>query len=103
MMHLDNQMGSIKVGKSADVTLWTGHPLSVYTKADKTIIESAVYFDLERDQQLRKELETERARLTAKMIEAKKGGAATQKSPGRQQLDFHCDDMVVGNAEFERR
>jgi imidazolonepropionase-like amidohydrolase len=103
MMHLDNQMGSIKVGKSADVTLWTGHPLSVYTKADKTIIESAVYFDLERDQQLRKEVEMERARLTAKMIEAKKSGAATQKSPGRQQLDFHCDDMVTGNVEFERR
>ena len=103
MMHLDNQMGSIKVGKSADVTLWTGHPLSVYTKADKTIIESAVYFDLERDQQLRNELEVERARLTAKMIEAKKGGATTQKSLGRQQLDFHCDDMVTGNAEFEER
>jgi imidazolonepropionase-like amidohydrolase len=56
LLHLDNQMGSIKVGKSGDVTLWTGHPLSVYSKADKTIIEGAVYFDLDRDQQLRKEV-----------------------------------------------
>jgi imidazolonepropionase-like amidohydrolase len=103
MMHLDNQMGSIKIGKSADVTLWTSHPLSVYTKADKTIIEGAVYFDLDRDLQLRKELQEERARLIAKMIEAKKSGASTQKSQGRQQVGFHCDDMVTGNAEFEVR
>jgi imidazolonepropionase-like amidohydrolase len=41
ILHLDSQMGSIKVGNSADVVLWTGHPLSVYTKADKTIIEGA--------------------------------------------------------------
>jgi imidazolonepropionase-like amidohydrolase len=26
MLHLDNQMGSIKVGKSADVVVWTDHP-----------------------------------------------------------------------------
>src|SRR5690606_23575668 len=26
MLHLDNQMGSIKVGKSADVVLWSDHP-----------------------------------------------------------------------------
>lgn len=103
MLHLDNQMGSIKVGKSGDVTLWTGHPLSVYSKADKTIIEGAVYFDLDKDQQLRKELREERARLTAKMVDAKKDGVATQKPTGRQQQQFHCDDMLIENSEMEQR
>lgn len=91
MLHLDKEMGSIKVGKSADVTLWTGHPLSVYTKADKTIVDGAVYFDLDRDTQMRTELQAERARLIAKMIDAKKGGAPTQRGAGRQTLDMHCD------------
>lgn len=94
LLHLDNQMGSIKVGKSGDVTLWTGHPLSVYSKADKTIIEGGVYFDLEKDQQLRKETREERARLISKMVNAKKEGSATQKPAGRPQTDFHCEDFV---------
>lgn len=102
MLHLDKDMGSIKVGKSADVTLWTGHPLSVYSKADKTIIEGGVYFDLDRDQQLRTELAAERARLIAKMIEAKKGGASTQRPPGRSQLDLHCDDMLWEGMEIDQ-
>jgi imidazolonepropionase-like amidohydrolase len=102
MLHLDSQMGSIKVGKSADVTLWTDHPLSIYAKADKTIIEGGVYFDLERDMQLRKELEAERSRLIGKMLEEKKGGSPTQKSPGRQRNDFHCEDFVM-DAELEQR
>ncbi len=102
LLHLDNQMGSIKIGKSGDVVLWTGHPLSVYSKADKTIIESAVYFDLDRDMQLRKEVREERARLINKMLGVKKEGSATQKSPGRQQRQFHCEDFVVGDMENER-
>ena len=102
MLHLDNQMGSIKVGKSGDVTLWTGHPLSVYSKADKTIIEGAVYFDLDRDQQLRKELLEERARLISKMMAEKKEGSPTQKSPGRQRQEFHCEDMVMENSEIDQ-
>ena len=94
LLHLDNQMGSIKVGKSGDVTLWTGHPLSVYSKADKTIIEGGVYFDLEKDQQLRKDVREERARLINKMLNAKKEGSATQRPAGRPQTDFHCEDFV---------
>ena len=102
LLHLDNQMGSIKVGKSGDVVLWTGHPLSVYTKAEKTIIEGAVYFNLDRDQQLRKEVREERARLMNKMLNVKKEGGTTQKSGGHQQQDFHCDDLVLEDMEIEQ-
>jgi len=92
ILHLNNQIGSIKVGKSGDVTLWTGHPLSVYSKADKTIIEGAIYFDLDKDQQLRKDLEKERARLINKMIDAKKSGAPAAKTGSKQHMEYHCDE-----------
>jgi imidazolonepropionase-like amidohydrolase len=91
ILHLDNQMGSVKPGKSADVVLWNGHPLSVYTRADKTIIEGAVYYDLERDIQLRKELQSERARLIKKMNESKKSGAPVQRPASGMQMKFDCD------------
>ena len=43
----------LKVGKDADVVLWTDHPMSIYAKAEKTLIEGAVYFDIEKDKQMR--------------------------------------------------
>ncbi len=94
MLHLDNQMGSIKAGKSADIVLWTDHPLSVYAKPEKTIIDGKVYFDLEKDAQNNKELATERARLIQKMKNAKKSGMPVQRAESRSQLDFHCDDVL---------
>ena len=38
LLHLDDRIGSIKVGKDADLVLWTDHPLSIYTKPSKTIV-----------------------------------------------------------------
>jgi len=94
MLHLDNQMGSIKVGKSADIVLWTDHPLSVYAKPEKTIIDGKVYFDLEKDAANNKELATDRARLIQKMKNAKKSGMPVQRAESRMQVDFHCDDVL---------
>jgi imidazolonepropionase-like amidohydrolase len=101
ILHLDSQMGSIKVGNSADVVLWTGHPLSVYTKADKTIIEGGVYFDLDKDKILRNELEKERARLVNKMIDSKKAGAPTQKGQSKQQEEMHCEERGLEETNLE--
>ena len=94
MLHLDSQMGSVKAGKSADVVLWTDHPLSVYAKAEKTIIDGKVYFDIEKDKQNNKDLEADRARIIQKMKNAKKSGMPTQRGESRSQLDFHCDDVL---------
>lgn len=94
MLHLDNQMGSVKAGKSADVVLWTDHPLSIYAKAEKTIIDGKVYFDIEKDKQNNKDMEAERGRIIQKMKNAKKSGMPTQRGESRSQLDFHCDDVL---------
>jgi imidazolonepropionase-like amidohydrolase len=94
MLHLDNQMGSVKPGKSADVVLWTDHPLSIYAKPEKTIIDGKVYFDIEKDKQNNKDMETERGRIIQKMKNAKKSGMPTQRGESRSQLDFHCDDVL---------
>jgi imidazolonepropionase-like amidohydrolase len=99
MLHLDNQMGSIKVGKSADIVLWTDHPLSVYAKPEKTIIDGKVYFDIEKDAQNNKEQEAERARLIQKLKNAKRSGMPTQRSEGRSQAEFHCEDVLGQESE----
>ena len=99
LLHLDDQMGSIKTGKSADVVLWSDNPLSIYAKAEKTIIDGIVYFDLEKDAGINEEITKERARLIQKMKDAKKDGAKTKKGGSPEQIEFHCDD-ILGVARF---
>ncbi len=92
LLHLDDRMGSIKVGKDADVVLWTDHPLSMYANVEKTIVDGVVYFDIEKDAQARAALLAERARLIQKMKGVKKNGGRTQKGGSRIFLEFHCDE-----------
>ena len=91
MMHLDNRLGSIKVGKDADVVLWNSNPLSVYAKPEKVIIDGAVYFDIEKDKLLRLEIAKERNRLIQKMLASKAGGNPTVKPEMKKPKQMHCD------------
>jgi len=92
LLHLDSRMGSIKVGKDADVVLWTDNPLSVYAKVDKTIVDGFVYFDADTDKQLREDMNKDRTRIINLMIEAKKGGAPTQKPEKKEKKEYNCHE-----------
>jgi len=45
---IDHRVGSLEVGKDADIVVWNGHPLSVYAKVNTTLIDGEVFFQ-ERD------------------------------------------------------
>lgn len=62
---IDKRVGSIEVGKDADVVIWNGHPLSVYSHPVRTFIDGQVYFSIEHDQEIRKALAAERKELEA--------------------------------------
>ncbi len=42
---LEDQIGSLEVGKNADVVLWSADPFSVYSKAEKVWIDGVLRFD----------------------------------------------------------
>ncbi|MEA3245181.1 MAG: amidohydrolase, partial [Gemmatimonadota bacterium] len=42
---LEDRIGTLEVGKNADVVLWSGNPLSVYTHADNVWIDGALMYD----------------------------------------------------------
>ncbi len=99
LLHIDNKVGSIKVGKDADMVLWSDNPLSIYAKPEKTLVDGIIYYDIENDLQLREEIKTERARLIQKMIAEKDGGEKTQQAKGKKKKLYHCE--TLGDGEFE--
>jgi imidazolonepropionase-like amidohydrolase len=42
---IDDQVGSLTVGKRADVVVWSGDPMSVYTRAELVFIDGALRYD----------------------------------------------------------
>jgi imidazolonepropionase-like amidohydrolase len=60
---IDARVGSIEVGKDADVVLWNAHPFSVYARVDMTFIDGEVLFDREQDLRKRQDLAKEREAL----------------------------------------
>ncbi|WP_424494475.1 amidohydrolase family protein [Salinimicrobium sp. GXAS 041] len=93
LLHIDDRVGSIKEGKDADLVLWSDSPLSVYAKAEKTMIEGAVYFDIERDEQMRKEIEIQKNLLATQMLKAKNKGVKTQPVKSTKKEEFHCNSL----------
>lgn len=93
MLHIDHRVGSIKVGKDADVVLWNTNPLSIDAKPEKTIIDGVIYFDAARDLELRTQVAKEKERLIQKMLDLKKLGMPSQKAAIKEKKLYHCDDM----------
>lgn len=91
LLHIDDRVGSIKVGKDADVVLWTDHPMSIYAKAEKTIIEGVTYFDLDRDKMMRDDILKEKSALINDMLQAKNKGLKTQPIKKKEKEIMHCD------------
>ncbi len=104
-LRVDNKVGSLEVGKDADVVIWNGYPLSSLVKAERTYIDGRCYFSLERDAELRTWNTTERARLTQKLLGSKpkketdaKDGAAPKPGEGEQRPRRRRpqDDLMAG-------
>lgn len=84
MLHIDNKVGSLKVGKDADVVIWSANPLSIYAKAEKTFVDGIAYWDIDRDAALQVAQKEEKARIIQKLATSKNAGASTQRAFGNR-------------------
>lgn len=92
MLHIDDRVGSIRVGKDADLVLWTDDPLSIYAKASTTIVDGIIYYDMNRDSLLRKNIQQEKNRLIQKMIGEKKTGVTVAPVQASEENILRCED-----------
>lgn len=92
-LKVDHKVGSITEGKQADFVLWSGHPLSVYSKAMQTWIDGTKYYDRSVDMTLNAGIEREKLQLIQKVLSApedrKSGSGGEMKKP---EPIWHCED-----------
>jgi imidazolonepropionase-like amidohydrolase len=102
---IQDRVGSIDVGKDADLAVWTGHPFSVYSRVETTFIDGDIFFDRQQDLARRPELERERQELMR--AEANRppaeGGTPPPGAPRRRPANHHDhDDVDNGEGDNNR-
>jgi imidazolonepropionase-like amidohydrolase len=95
---IQDRVGSLDVGKDADVVIWNGHPLSVYSRVETTFIDGEIFFDRQQDQSGRASLAREREQLErAEPNRAPAQGGTQPGLPrGRRPAYSDTDDVWDG-------
>ncbi|HRI59573.1 MAG TPA: amidohydrolase family protein, partial [Saprospiraceae bacterium] len=93
LLHVDDRVGSIKIGKDADLVLWNDNPLSVYARAEQTWVDGILYFDRQQDAKAREQLERERARIIQKLLQSPPKGGEGRERPSPPKKYYDCDSM----------
>ena len=91
-LHVEDKVGSIKVGKDADLVLWSDNPLSIYAMSLYTIVDGTIYFSREKDLEARQKIATERNRLITKLTGDKRAGVPTRPAEPSWQVILSCGD-----------
>ncbi|MCA9292506.1 MAG: amidohydrolase family protein [Phycisphaerales bacterium] len=79
---IEQWVGSLERGKSADFVVWSGSPLSTMSRCEQTFIDGREYFSLARDKQLREQATAERGRIIGKILAEKKDKSGGDGPPG---------------------
>ena len=101
LLRIDDKVGSIAIGKHADLVIWSHNPLSIYAVAEKTIIEGAIFYDYSKLDKKIEQNEKEREIIITQLKEAKKGGAKTQPAPVIDKRYFECETIDIVNENVQ--
>ncbi len=77
-LRIDSKVGSLEIGKHADIAVWSGSPLSTLARCEQTWIDGRKYFDRKWDAETRKRDFTLHQSLVQKILDS--GEAAGEKS-----------------------
>lgn len=77
-LRIDQYVGSIEVGKHADLALWSGPPLSNFSRCEQTWVDGRKYFDRAEDAVARKTVADMRTKLIQKILMS----GESMKKPG---------------------
>lgn len=90
---IQDRVGSLEVGKDADLAIWNGHPFSVYSRVEKTFIDGEIFFDREQDLTRRADLAKERATLEQADPNKPQAQGQSPQAPRRRPRSGQDDDV----------
>lgn len=92
---IDKRVGSIEEGKDADFVIWSGSPLSSFSKPEQTWIDGRLYFDLAKDTEMRKSIRQMKSTLAQKVLAS--GQSAPKENVNKLKPKIHeCFDYFEG-------
>lgn len=99
-LRIDDRVGSIEVGKDADLVVWSGRPLSTTSRCEQTWVDGRQYFSLEEDAKLRQRDQRWRSQL----IQLANGGDKEKKNGHEKdkKKDSEEDDKDEPEKEEDR-
>ncbi len=92
-LRIDSLVGSITVGKHADLVLWNGPPLSTTTRCEQTWIDGRLYFDRNADARMRARDARLHARLVQLALGQGDGGSSPDKSVDEEDRWLRYDEF----------
>ncbi|MGH9971806.1 MAG: amidohydrolase [Pyrinomonadaceae bacterium] len=96
---IHSRVGSIEVGKDADLAIWNNHPLSVYARVDTTFVDGEIFFDRQQDLARRADFLKERAQLEQAEPNRPPTGGASPQAPRRRRPTNADDDQWEGGEQ----
>lgn len=93
LLHIDDHVGSIKTGKEADLVLWDGHPMSVYTQAEKTMVDGIFYYEADQVASQMLAAQQEKQELMQQMLDTQARGEAAKAPKIKKKREFHCETL----------
>lgn len=100
-LRIDERVGSIEIGKDADLVLWSGPPLSTLTRCEQTWVDGRPMFSLERDRRLRKRDARWRAFLIAKILDDGSGGSSRKRTVDEEDRWIRYDEFCHAHDDQE--
>lgn len=107
-LKIDKYTGSLKAGKDADFVIWSGSPLSIYSKVEQTWVDGVNYFNRTADKDARVALAAEKNSLIQKVLsdgskktkskndsmndDTKQVGSSDEIYILKEEAQWHCDD-----------
>jgi imidazolonepropionase-like amidohydrolase len=104
-LRIDNRVGSLEVGKDADVVIWNHHPLSSYAIADRVYIDGQKYYDRSDDQKRLTELAREKDSLVAAERGERRAPSTTEEPQTPRDDNGHggpADSLSSEGSGFSR-